>query len=166
MKVNLVTLLAVACATVVQGHAAGKEKGPVPPPNIPAEKLKVWMEVQNALGAGSANWSMEGLELSVQPSSSNAKGHWDKRAAFTVDEVNAYEPEKPKTLPKSGFAGFKLRESWSDVLASEDPTAPEPGSTYKDLKGAKLAYTRNGKKHTDAWTAQAALIAPFVWYNE
>jgi len=93
---------------------------------------------------------------------------------FTAKQIKSYAPTP--TPPPAGFqkplpgplGPFKLRESWSDILAVEDPTVgtAEGNQSYDDLKGAKFSFERNFKTDTDTWIAQGALILPLVWVRD
>jgi hypothetical protein len=67
----------------------------------------------------------------------------------------------PKGQP---WQGFKIRQSYSEVLSIEDPTQD---STKKvdTLQGALFSYTRNYQTEGNSWSLQGAVLAPFIWQN-
>jgi hypothetical protein len=130
------------------------------------EEVEAWIKIQNALNAKKKPQSRDALDLAMQPRVSEVPfGTWKTPEVYTAKDLKLLKwSDLP---PPAGFRfdGFKLRESWSDILAVEDPTVKGGKDKYKDLKGAKFSYSRNEKSKTDAWVAQAAVIAPFINYN-
>ena len=77
--------------------------------------------------------------------------------------AEAGRTDKSHTQPK---ISFKLRQSYTDVLSSEDPSQTATGSSPKkvdDLKGATVSYTRDFDTSSDIWVAQAAVLVPIVF---
>jgi hypothetical protein len=64
-----------------------------------------------------------------------------------------------------GLAHFKIRQSWSDITAGEDPSLGENKKVLGDLVGASFSYTHDGKERpdTDTWSAVGAVIFPMTW---
>jgi hypothetical protein len=63
-----------------------------------------------------------------------------------------------------GIRHFMIRQSWSDVLYSEDLTQPENAKkTIDDLVGAKFSWAGDFKADSDTWSAVGALILPMQW---
>jgi hypothetical protein len=101
--------------------------------------------------------------------------------AYSAEEVALYLKSKTQqaTLPtrddlisKSGYQGSKhfpwvrLRRSFQDVLTAEDPSLGGGGvAEFDDLEGALFSYSRDLRKDTETWSAQAALLAPFSFYT-
>jgi hypothetical protein len=76
----------------------------------------------------------------------------------------AADPIPEKVTRKEPKFALHLRQSYTDVLATEDPTLSiDPNKRYDDLKGALVTYTRDRSANTDTWSAQAALLLPLVW---
>ena len=66
----------------------------------------------------------------------------------------------------AGLPRFKLRQSWSDVLASEDPSVGENAKKkVDDLVGASFSYTHDFLAEQDNWSAIGALILPIEFIN-
>ncbi len=132
------------------------------------QEVATWMKVQNALHPDDPPLTIQGLKLSSQVGIT-----YVEPKSFTPKQIQNYSPPPP--IPPEGLQDsadgplgrLKLRESWSDVLAVEDPTieSAADNKTYEDLKGAKFAFERNFKSDTDTFTVQAALILPLVWVN-
>jgi hypothetical protein len=60
------------------------------------------------------------------------------------------------------FKSPRLRESWRDLLYEEDLSQTgNVANQAKDIVGASLSYTHNGKSDTDTWKASGALIFPW-----
>ncbi len=98
------------------------------------------VEIDEYLAAATAAAAAQSLEDEI---ASNARGGY----------------QGPKTFP-----WIHLRRSYTDVLASEDPSQKIPGDcTFDDLEGALLSFSRDFLEDVDTWSAQAALIAPFSW---
>lgn len=61
----------------------------------------------------------------------------------------------------------RIRRSFADLLATEAGNLgdfeEDQTKVLKDLKGANFAYTNDYKDHFDTWTAQAAVIWPFIF---
>jgi hypothetical protein len=137
------------------------------PVRLTEEEVAIWMKVQNALHPKDPPLTVHDLKFFVQ------EKEWVDVKSFTAKQVLNFAP--PAQIPPEGLQGsgegplgrLKLRESWSDVLAVEDPTiaSADKSKTYEDLKGAKFAFERNFESDTDTFTVQAALILPFVWVN-
>jgi hypothetical protein len=103
------------------------------------------------------------------------------KASYTADEVQLYlkskkeqkeAPSQADLLKQSGYQGSKmfpwvrLRRSFQDVLTAEDPSLSAGGvAEFNDLEGALFSYSRDLRKNTDSWAAQAALLAPFSFYT-
>jgi hypothetical protein len=131
-------------------------------------EVEAWLKVQNALHPDDPHIDIRALKRHAQPGVTS-----EKIVRFTPKQINSYKPPPP--APPEGLQGtlngplgrFKLRESWSDVLAIEDPTVASAAGnkTYDDLKGAKFSFERNFKSDTDTWNVQAALILPLVWVH-
>jgi hypothetical protein len=66
-----------------------------------------------------------------------------------------------------GLHLIKIRADWTDLFNADDAsqTDTKMPKTLGDLVGAKLGYTRDGVKKTDATTVAGALIIPFTWRN-
>jgi hypothetical protein len=141
-------------------------------------EVQAWINVQNALHPNDPPIKIQDLKFAVQTGPD-----YKEPEHFTPTQIKNFSPPPPP-LPEglqrasSGPLGpFKLRESWSDVLAVEDPTIesqndltieseqPKKKLTYDDLKGAKFSFERNFKSDTDTWNVQAALILPLVWVH-
>jgi hypothetical protein len=76
----------------------------------------------------------------------------------------AADPIPEDVTRKQPKASLHLRQSYTDVLATEDPTLSiDPNKRYDDLKGALVTYTRDHGANTDTWSAQGALLLPLVW---
>lgn len=137
-------------------------------PQLTEQEVAIWMKVQNALHPDDPQLKMSELKFSTQHGATYVEPH-----SFTAKQLNSYEPQSPP--PEIGFQGkaqwplglFKLRESWGDVLALEDPTVKDAAGnkSYEDLKGAKFSWERDFKNSSDTWIAQAALVLPLVWIN-
>ncbi|TLD71470.1 hypothetical protein FEM03_08060 [Phragmitibacter flavus] len=87
---------------------------------------------------------------------------------YDASLINEFEKEATKLVmpakPKQGFQGFKIRESSSDIMATEDPTLEAVARKKKDdLKGASVSFSYNFKNDSDTWIGKAAIIAPFKW---
>ena len=70
---------------------------------------------------------------------------------------------------QDGLNWPRLRHDWTDVLINEDPSQPEslkPITSYSDIKGATFSYSRNGKNDSDNWSADGALIVPWIYRPE
>lgn len=138
------------------------------PVKLTEQEVAIWMKVQNALHPNDPALNIQELKLTAQPGR-----EWVDVKSFTPKQIKNYSPPPP--IPPQGLQDssggplgrLKLRESWSDVLAVEDPTIESAGKSrsYEDLKGAKFAFERNFKSDIDTWTVQAALILPLVWVN-
>lgn len=63
-----------------------------------------------------------------------------------------------------GLAHIKIRQSWADITAGEDPSVEGP-KVIGDLVGASFSYVHNGKERpdTDTWSAVGAVIFPMTW---
>jgi hypothetical protein len=93
--------------------------------------------------------------------------------AYVADQVKASKSESGDDLAKaSGYQGSKtfpwlrLRRSFSDVLTAEDPSLAGGGKEkFDDIQGALFSYERDLKNHTETWSAQASLLAPFSFYR-
>lgn len=61
----------------------------------------------------------------------------------------------------------RIRRSFADLLATEAGNLgdfeKDQDKVLKDLKGANFSYTNDFKDHFDTWTAQAAVIWPFIF---
>lgn len=66
----------------------------------------------------------------------------------------------------AGIKHFKIRQSWTDVLLTEDPSQPETArSKIGDLVGASFSYTDDRKAGSNTWAAVGALIFAMEWQN-
>jgi hypothetical protein len=79
-------------------------------------------------------------------------------------------PLPPLPLPTGlqpiaeGIQHFKIRQSWSDLLYSEDPSQPANApKKIDDLVGAKFSWTGDLSADTNTWSAVGALIFPMQW---
>ncbi len=83
----------------------------------------------------------------------------EKQATDLDKDLAAHPYRGPRQFP-----WLALRRSYSDVLASEDPTQIiDPKRKFDDLQGALISFNRDFIKDVDTWSAEAALIAPFSW---
>jgi hypothetical protein len=58
----------------------------------------------------------------------------------------------------------KIRQSWTDVLDTEDPSA-NGVSKIGDLVGASFSYANNRKEDSETWSVLGAMIFPMEWRN-
>lgn len=80
--------------------------------------------------------------------------------AVTRGSANEYQAHE-------GFRSPKIRHDWGDVLYDEDPSQiSNMPKQIGDLVGAQLSYTHDGKANSDTWSAQGALILPYVRHYE
>lgn len=78
---------------------------------------------------------------------------------------------QPEPTPKPGWhplvegiEHFMIRQSWSDVLYSEDLSQPSnQKKKIDDLVGAKFSWTGDLNTHSDTWSAVGALLFPLEW---
>jgi len=65
-----------------------------------------------------------------------------------------------------GFRNFKIRQSWSDVMSTEDPSVEDAAKgKLTDLVGATFSFAKDYEQESDTWNADGALIFPMVWRN-
>jgi hypothetical protein len=65
-----------------------------------------------------------------------------------------------------GIRHFKIRQSWSDLLYSEDPSlADDAKKKIDDLVGASFSYTHNFDTDRNDWSAVGSVIFPMEWKN-
>jgi hypothetical protein len=65
-----------------------------------------------------------------------------------------------------GLRNLKIRQSWSDVLYSEDPSVGDVAKKkVDDLVGATFSYTHDFLAQQDNWSAIGALILPLEFIN-
>lgn len=77
--------------------------------------------------------------------------------AVIVQEIK----ERPKTFAE-GFKSPRIRQNWRDVLYDEDRSQQDKeNAALGDLVGATFSYSRDGKAHSDTWSAIGALILPW-----
>jgi hypothetical protein len=80
----------------------------------------------------------------------------------------------PRSVPKEGLQPivdgirhFMIRQSWSDLLYSEDPSVGDNArKKIDDLVGASFSYSHNFDSGRNDWSAVGALIFPIEWRNE
>jgi hypothetical protein len=124
-------------------------------------------------------------KLSDDPSISieelDARAGSSPRRTYTPEEVKDYladatlaksKPTNADLENKSGYVGpkafpwLRLRRSFSDVLTAEDPSLEGGGAgSFDDLEGALFSYSRDLRQHSETWSSQAALLAPFSFYT-
>jgi hypothetical protein len=163
MKTTFFSVLILVCS-IGASLAAEKQLA------LTEQEVAIWMKVQNALHPDDPPLTVLGLKFAMQPAGGLP---YVAPTSFTPKQIQSYSPPPPTPPPglqgsSSGPLGrLKLRESWSDVLAIEDPTieSAAKSKTYEDLKGAKFSFERNFKSDTDTFTVQAAVILPLVWVN-
>ncbi len=65
---------------------------------------------------------------------------------------------------KEGWRFPLIRHDWRDVLYDEDPSQrPEKKiAAIGDLTGAQFSFARDGQSNSDTWTAQGAVIVPYL----
>lgn len=75
------------------------------------------------------------------------------------------DPPYPKgwAVISYGLSHPRIRQSWSDVLLTEDPSAPISKAKLDDLVGATFSYSHDRTTGKDTWNATGALIFPFIW---
>jgi hypothetical protein len=92
-------------------------------------------------------------------------------------QENGFAPEKilqpgPPAPLKTGWepivdglAHIKIRQSWSDITAGEDPSLGDNKKVVGDLVGASFSYVHDGKEKPDidTWSAVGAVIFPMTW---
>jgi len=84
-----------------------------------------------------------------------------------VDQVPPRAARRTGFQPiEEGIRRFKIRQSWSDLLYTEDPSL---GGTSKpkidDLVGASFSFSHSFDTDRNNWSAVGALIFPFEWDN-
>lgn len=103
------------------------------------------------------------------------------KARYTADEITSFVADANKSVKRETvveaqkknyylgphtFPWLRLRRSYTDVLTFEDPSLAEGSEeSFDDIKGALFSYERDLRNHTDTWSAQAALMAPFSFYT-
>jgi hypothetical protein len=65
-----------------------------------------------------------------------------------------------------GARHFKIRQSWSDLLYSEDPSLGDDAKKkIDDLVGASFSFSHKFDTDRDDWTAVGSIIFPLEWRN-
>ncbi|MGA7124883.1 MAG: hypothetical protein WBZ19_01145 [Chthoniobacterales bacterium] len=125
----------------------------------PAKK-NLWQALTKKFGE--QDWYNRAQIVDVEQNGTNAAKVDGER--LPTDPVEK-EVQLAETQPKPWWADFKsfaIRQSWRDVLYSEDPSQQAAqGKSLTDLVGATFSYAYNGKNNSDTWTAIGALIFPW-----
>jgi len=92
---------------------------------------------------------------------------WEVQAAQETEGVPKYKVaiKRPEANPPIRF-GFKVRQSWSDVMEIEDPSQEGDAKTPANIKGATVSYTFNGINNQSSWATVGSLIAPVEFRTE
>jgi hypothetical protein len=149
----------------IQLSAAGASKKPI---RLTREELRGYLRAEAKL--------MERPSISLDDFEAKVTG--GPRQYYSADDVQNYLASYKAAVTggtvvdvkNSGYQGpktfpwLRLRRSYKDILTGEDPSQGDDGAKkFDDLQGALFSYNGNLIGHTETWSAEMALLAPFSW---
>lgn len=161
-KLGIIGLFSLTIITA--GAATVPPPTKKPQPTISRAEAVNYIQVQAKLNPD-AGWSVNDFDT-----------EFGKKDSYTLAEFKKYQPQSAKPKPSPGipvfpsmgansprFLGPKIRASYTDALALEDPTLSKNPGAVKDLTGAVFSYTRDFIAESNAWVAKGAVLMPFAY---
>jgi len=161
------SLTALSLFVIAAGDVAAANSKKDKQPTISRSEAVNYIQTQAKLNPD-VDWSVQDFFAVV-----------GEKNSYTPADLKSYQPgkklpspsERQKTLPgvalfpsmgadSPRFLGPKIRASYTDALASEDPTLSKNPAKVSDLTGALFSYTRDFIADSNAWVAKGAVLFP------